>query len=65
MINIEAARGMLKMMIYEDDNDSYDDFDDQNLLVIKMEAARGMLKQPKSKSDTERLMMKIAVVFLT
>ena len=33
--------------------------------MIKMEAARGMLKQPKSKSDTERLMMKIAVVFLT
>ena len=30
-----------------------------------MEAARGMLKQPKSKSDTDRLLMKIAVVFLT
>ena len=30
-----------------------------------MEAARGMLKQPKSRSDTERLIMKMAVVFLT
>ena len=37
----------------------------KNLLVRKMEAARGMLKQPKSRSDTERLIMKMAVVFLT
>ena len=37
----------------------------KNLLVRKMEAARGMLKQPKSRSETERLIMKMAVVFLT
>ena len=37
----------------------------QHLLVRKTEAARGRLKQPKRRSETERLMMKMAVVFRT
>ena len=58
MIKMEASKTHVE--------DGDDDFhDDENLRVMKIEAARGMLKQPKSKSDTERLMMKIAVVFLT
>ena len=51
--------------IFCDDFLGFDDFHDEDLLVIKMEAARGMLKQPKSRSETERLIMKMAVVFLT
>ena len=36
-----------------------------HFLVRNMEAARGRLKQQKRRSDTDRLMMKMAVVLRT